>query len=446
MTPFERLDAATRTRWVAGLLLAILFLYRLIFGLCCEFWAEDERQIYIIGLKFFTTGRWPYFGPDLVLKNHERVYQIPGALQGLLVGLPFYVLRLPEAPFLLLNLLSFAALGLLAWYGCRRVPSLPPWFVFGLALTLPWTLHYSTRVINPSYVLAGSIVFFIGAFEALVFTDDPILPRRLADASMGFGLLWVMQLHMSWVVLVPFFLFSLYGQVRSGQGGSAFLFQFLGALPVLSLLLPTYLRYGFTTGNDLHGFLSRFNWINVANFPVLLARYLSLASFELPRFLGDHTHQRIDYLLQSPWLLLPGLFLWLAGYVQPLLMLVLGFLPSHPRSDWNALRILALGTLAVLFGCFLFTPYTPAPFRIYSVFPVIMLYSLYCWDGLASRRAWRWVGLCFIVSAVFFQVGYLWKEMNNPRSVYAQKHDLMTEAIQRGDYRILSERRPGSLY
>ena len=432
---------------VGGFLL-LAFLFRLLFGLYTPSVTADEDylQTYLIGLKAYTTHTWPYFGPDVYGYDTSFVTQIPGALEGLLLEWSFRLWPAAMSPFLFLNLLTFTALTLLAWYACKRLPGLSPWFVFTWIYIAPWNTHYSTQVINPSLACPGIVLFFLGFLETAPGLRRGILDLRLSNTFMGLGLFWVMQLHMSWVVLVPFFLFSLYGQVRSGQGGSAFLFQFLGALPVLSLLLPTYLRYGFTTGNDLHGFLSRFNWINVANFPVLLARYLSLASFELPRFLGDHTHQRIDYLLQSPWLLLPGLFLWLAGYVQPLLMLVLGFLPSHPRSDWNALRILALGTLAVLFGCFLFTPYTPAPFRIYSVFPVIMLYSLYCWDGLASRRAWRWVGLCFIVSAVFFQVGYLWKEMNNPRSVYAQKHDLMTEAIQRGDYRILSERRPGSLY
>jgi hypothetical protein len=67
-----------------------------------------------------------------------------------------------------LNLLSFSALVFLAWYGHRGVPVLPRWVVYGLALTLPWTLFYSTHVVNPSYVLFGAVLFWVGVVEATV--------------------------------------------------------------------------------------------------------------------------------------------------------------------------------------------------------------------------------------------------------------------------------------
>ena len=60
--------------------LAIAFAYRLGFGLCSEFWtSRDNHQIYLLGLKSYTTRMWPYFGPDVT-----ATIQIPGALQGLL--------------------------------------------------------------------------------------------------------------------------------------------------------------------------------------------------------------------------------------------------------------------------------------------------------------------------------------------------------------------------
>src|SRR5919206_301909 len=88
-----------------------------------------------------------------------------------------------------------------AWYCCRLLPRLPRWFVWAWLLTSPWTLNLSTVIYNPSYVLAGGILFFVGALEVCPFTRRGLVPARLADASMGFGLLWAMQLHMSWVVL-----------------------------------------------------------------------------------------------------------------------------------------------------------------------------------------------------------------------------------------------------
>src|SRR5207253_6416141 len=118
-------------------LLSLAFLFRLGFGLCSPLFtaSEDEKQIYLIGLKFFTTHAWPWFGPDVT-----NTIQIPGALQGLLVGLPFYLLPLPEAPYILLNILSFASLCFLAWYFARRLPEVPAWLIWSWLLTTPGTM------------------------------------------------------------------------------------------------------------------------------------------------------------------------------------------------------------------------------------------------------------------------------------------------------------------
>jgi hypothetical protein len=67
------LIAPTRKKLV--LTLPLLFLFRLAFGLTSEFWFEDEKQVYLIGLKSFATHTWPYFGPDVTSQ-----IQIPGAL------------------------------------------------------------------------------------------------------------------------------------------------------------------------------------------------------------------------------------------------------------------------------------------------------------------------------------------------------------------------------
>src|SRR3954453_23949735 len=110
-----------RRPWLFAAGLLGLFALRLYFGLSSHFFAEDESQIFLIGLRYYTTGHWPYFGPDVVWTESE----IPGALQGLLVGAPLRIAAAPEAPIIVLNLLSFGALSALAWYITRRVPSVP---------------------------------------------------------------------------------------------------------------------------------------------------------------------------------------------------------------------------------------------------------------------------------------------------------------------------------
>src|SRR5882672_3992821 len=93
-------------RWRVPLILAVCFACRLLFGLSREFFFEDETQIFLIGFRYYATAAWPFFGPDVVWTRSE----IPGALQGLLVGVPLRLLAMPESSYLLLNLLSFAAI------------------------------------------------------------------------------------------------------------------------------------------------------------------------------------------------------------------------------------------------------------------------------------------------------------------------------------------------
>jgi len=61
-------------RWVA--ILGAVFVFRLLFGLSSEFFFEDEPQIFLLGLRYHATDRWPLFGPDVVWTKSE----IPGAL------------------------------------------------------------------------------------------------------------------------------------------------------------------------------------------------------------------------------------------------------------------------------------------------------------------------------------------------------------------------------
>src|SRR3954466_6104105 len=234
-------------RWRMPLLLGACFAFRLAFGLSREFFFEDETQIFLLGLRYHATGAWPFFGPDVVWTRSE----IPGALQGLLVGVPLRLLPIPESPFVLLNLLSFAALAALAWYACAQAPAVPRWLIWGWFLTLPWTLQFSTHIINTSYILAPAIVFFIGFFEAVPALTLGRLPASLAFALMGLAVTWLMQIHMSWPLLAPFAAGAWIA--RRGDGPRALAGYAAavaaGALLPGALLIPTLARYGLTAGS-----------------------------------------------------------------------------------------------------------------------------------------------------------------------------------------------------
>jgi hypothetical protein len=110
---------------------------------------EDEPQVYLLGLRYYATGQWPYFGPDI---GGIRA-QLPGALQALLVGLPLRVVPVPEAPFVLLNVLLDRRDRRVRVVRPAAAALVPGWLVYGLLLTAPWTLQFSTHVVNVSYLL-----------------------------------------------------------------------------------------------------------------------------------------------------------------------------------------------------------------------------------------------------------------------------------------------------
>jgi ABC-type multidrug transport system fused ATPase/permease subunit len=289
-------------------------------------------------------------------------------------------------------------------------------------------------------------LFFLGFCETLPGFTLGLIKPHWANLAMGFGIAWAMQLHMSYLVFIPFFLLSLYFQSRNKKLGSAAGFSFLGALPLLALLLPTYMEYGFNVGRDAQGFITGINWSNARDLFGTLARFCSMASFEMPRFIGDHTHEREMYLLNLPWLLVPGFFLWAAGFLQPVLMIGFCFVKRHPRADWKWVRGLGVGTFFLIYGLFLFSPDMAASFRLVLLYPVLFLYSFYCFDALRGNRWWYWLGIVFILFGVYFQAFYTFENARKTDSIYVQYRDRITQALQQNDYRIFSPRREGSLY
>ncbi|MDQ2936275.1 MAG: hypothetical protein M3R67_02080 [Acidobacteriota bacterium] len=438
---------ATRRRLIFVFALALAFLFRLAFGLCSDFWTGtgDEKQIYLIGLKFYTTGAWPYFGPDVT-----NSIQIPGALQGLLVGLPLFILPIPEAPYLLLNILSFSSLCFFAWYCTKRLPEIPRWFVWFWILTAPWTLGLSTHIYNPSYVLPGAILFFVAAIETYPFLSRDIVPWRWANFMMGLALFWIMQLHLSWVVLLPYLLLSFYFQFKKfGRRVVLSMGWFAaGAFITGSLLIPTFIKYGFAQGmgstNEAMQFNSRnlLKHLNVVE--GVLGRFLSFASFELPRFMGGSTAARLSFVKENPWLIPFVIFLTVVGILQCIAMLVLWFKKDHGQTDWKAIKYFTLGTVLLLYISFLFSMKPPQSHTFYVTFPVAMLYSLYCWNEFLKKRKWQKFALTLLICGIVFEAGLAANNYSRV-SIYVDRTKIV-DAIKARDYRLLGERRDGARY
>ncbi len=405
--------------WTTGL--AAAFAFRLAFGLTYDFWFEDQTQIFLIGLRHHATGAWPYFGPDVVWTRS----QIPGALQGLLVGLPMDLLPVPEAPFVLLNVLSTATLALLCAYVCRRLPSLPRWLVFGWALTVPWTLHYSTHVVNPSYVLPGSILFFLGFLETFPATSGGVFPLPLAAALMGLGVCWVMQVHLSWVLLVPFLALALAARAREGLGRFAIVAAAAaaGALVSGSLLLPTLWRFGTEAGTggvqrNLHPHLVG-PWVLATT----AGRFLSFASLEVNRFLEITRSRRLFLLHAHPWLVPLAAVTAAAGVVHPIAMALLWFRRRSGPPEWRAIRWLAVGTVVLIYVSYFFAYEPPQAHAFYVVTPLALVYAFYSWSLVDGPRT-RKVAAAVMATGLAYHAGLA--GVKSGRSLY---HDRAVPAV-----------------
>lgn len=434
--------------WFAVFLLSA-FAFRLCYGLSMPFWFEDERQVYLIGLRSFARAAWPYFGADVVWTGG----QLPGALQGLLIRWPLSAWPVPEAPIVLLNLLSFSALAFFAWYLCRRLPEVPRWLIWCALLTLPWTLNFSTHVTNVSYILPGAILFFVGFFEAMPGLSRRILPFALAWALMGAGLLFVLQMHMSWVLLPPYVaaagLALMFGKAERLPGsrgrliGIAALSFLAGAAATGWLLAPTLLRYGAdagaTTGALQFAPRSPVQLIKTA------ARILSFASFETNRFFGVSTAERLLLVAGMPWLVPVVIVVAAAGIWQPLWMAVSFFRRGRAdREDWARVRILLGATIALVYFDYFWSVREPQAHAFYVVFPVSALFAATCWqlwtrDKQSRRRRWERAAAVVLVCGVLMHVGLAIDRW--PReSLYANRA-VAAAAIDQKNDRLIGDRR-----
>jgi hypothetical protein len=402
--------------WMAGL--AALFAFRLLYGLCYEFFFEDFTQIFLIGLRAYAGNHWPYFGADVVWTKS----QIPGALQGLLVAVPLWIAPYPEAPFVLLNLISMAAIALLAWYICLRLPSLPRWLVWGWFLTVPWTLNFSTSLINTSYILGGAVVFFVGFFEAFPSFSIGRLSSTLALMMMGFGLGWAMQIHMSWPLLVPYAGMTILVRARLGWrrlAGDVIALAAGFAIPGL-LVLPTLAVYGLQAGGGGTGRNIHVHFVSPAVLLTTVARFLSFASLEVLRFMGTDTAKRVVLVSRNLWLAPLLAVVGIVGIVHPLAMAVLWFRKQHPlREDWTAVRALVVVSFAVIYSAYFFVMEPPQAHAFYVLSPIAMMFAAYCW-AFVDRPSWRRGAAWVLGINIAFHLG-LALVMGPHRSMYENR-------------------------
>jgi hypothetical protein len=436
-------------RWptllVTGFLLTGVFVLRVCYGLSLELRTGDDVQVYLLGLKFFTTGQWPFFGPDVY---HRTYTQVPGPLLGLLVGVPLVLTRQPEAPLILLNILSLAGLLFLAFYLSRRFPLVPAWLTCAWLLTCPWTLKYSTHVYNPSYLLFPSCLFFVAFFELVPSLTGNLLPAWAAFFLLGSSLGAAVQIHLSWPLLVPFLLAAIFARARARLlMPSQIAWLLLGAAVPLALLVPTAAAYGLPSLFEALGSHVRVRGNGVSALVTIIARFLSFASLEMPHVLGRSGRVQAELLRQSPWLIPLLVGLGIVGLVQPFVLLAAILRPRllKLRGDpCRCVRGLVLATVLLIWIAFFFTSRPPTARNYYILCPVAFLAAYLAFGSLiATPRARQWV-VWILACNMVFHIGLAATRLE--LAPWATRRATVSRAIEQNDYRILGERRSRARY
>jgi hypothetical protein len=361
-------------------------------------------------------------------------------LHALLVGVPLNIVPVPEAPYVLLNLVSMAALAAFAWYITARLPLLPKWLVWGWLMTLPWTLEFSTHIINPSYLLAPALTFFIGFFEAVPAFRLGKIRAPVAFLLMGAAIAWVVQIHMSWPLLLPYAALAwCSGWRRGARAAAADAVAFTcGLLLIGILMIPTFVVFGMRAGSG--GMLSNVRphgvnpWIAVAT----LARFFSFASLEIWRFLATDDGKRLMFLLRHLWMVPMAAVAWLAGIWQPIWMLREWFRTRSPYPEWRALKWLVVGTVALVYAGYWFVLEQAQAHAFYVVAPLAFIFAAYCWTFVDSPR-WRKAAAAILTVNIAFHAGQAW--IQAPQTSLYHNREVVATAVRLKQPEMFAHRR-----
>jgi hypothetical protein len=232
----------------------------------------------LIGLENAYSGRWSFWGPDIVWSKTR----LPGALQGLLAGVPLRLTSCKYSPIILSNIISSLGLILLALYAKRRFPKLKLYFLLALFLLFPFGLFNGVVLLNTAYLFFSGAVLFIVVFELFMYRSNLLCHSSLYFFALGFSLMFTFQLHLTWVMFIPFIcvLFYLEWKRNPDKWFSPISFFALGCITSGLTLLPTLLTYGDVMMTGSGGNIS----LNLKKFVKafdLFVRYLGTATTDV---------------------------------------------------------------------------------------------------------------------------------------------------------------------
>jgi hypothetical protein len=424
---------------IAALLL-VAFLFRLGFGLLYNGNMSDDIQTYLVGLKYYCTDEWPYFGPATGGSETTFATKLPGALEGFLIGSVLRIFPFAEAPFVFVNILSVAAIFFFAWYCQKRFPMFSLFYLLLYLLFLPMPL-FMTCINNMSFIIFGSVVFFIGFFESLPEFSLGLIPEKLAYAMMGFSFFWIMQFHLSWIFLVPLILVTFVMRLSRDWKGFILMavFFIVGSLPTLAFLIPTFIKYGLAKAIGGKGYFVPFEWRNFFLGSTILQRYLLLANFKIDNLFPSIDSHFSEFMKLRPIFWVYAIAEFLLKYIsrfEVFCLILFWLFRDHARPAWKETKFLTVILFFSIWSSFWFTVKFPLAHIYWVAFPVVMVYSLYGWSRFSEKANWAKAGKVILILNIIYVTAFPILQMHD--YVYRKRADLQS-AIDQKNYHLFAE-------
>jgi hypothetical protein len=410
------------------LTVSVLYLFRLLFLLLGYLknyqWVgnTDETHIYEIGLRYFSTGEFPFWGPDIVYIKKTLI----GGLQGLLVGGPLFIWQHPFAPYLLLFIINSAALIYLSWYVSKLFPGLPKWLVYSLAALAPFTIHTGLHIINPAYVLCISIPFILSVLEILRLLPVNLISKKWKFLWLGFGITSVFQIHASWVVFLVLAGISIvYYWIKNPNLKDIFqsvFFSLMGFLIGFLPLIPVIHHYGFSVLFS-NGAVVNFTPGQAKEVFRIFFYLVTSAGYEINLFDINYHFDALIRMRLYPMAILFGV-LQVAGLLlfaaQFLLLFWKRWRPYMAEYRKFLMFNLGLVLLVTLFYLFSFVP--PRPHALIFFFPLSFILLTWFINNLSTTTRFR-IGYTkiFIAALVLFYISLIYVTDKLPDLGYREK-------------------------
>jgi hypothetical protein len=233
-------------------------------------------------------------------------------------------------------------------------------------------------------------------------------------------------------------LLAVVNTIRRGSGSigvnlAAFL---VGAGVPGSMLVPTLFQYGLLAGGVDRAIEA--NAQSPAVFLTIVARFLSFVSFEINRFLGLTTADRVFFFWRQPWILPFVVVVIVAGVVQPIAMAAAWFMRRTRSPEWLRIRWLVGVTLVWVFASFFLSVRGPLAHAFYVLMPLAFVYACHCWPQFASPRLTR-AAVLVLVCGVLVHAA-LAIDRRPRQSLYLDR-PLVQAAISARNDRFLGDRR-----